>query len=305
MEYLNQVDQPEICFNPEEWTLEKLYDGFYHILNCDYDLEDPHSRDISYLLREISKIFNVKLPGIPHNGILANSQSFTRLYRIVKWNSLPSLVENGWYPPISYSKLNRCNFNGCPVFYASDDISTALRETQLRVNDKILLGIWHFHHKEVYVFPFISTHINIPPEIKTKYDLSNLKGRYSECGIKILMHLEKIKTQLLLSTNMLTSSYISHSILNDIQYKNQSCLIYPSHTNFQKNNNFAIHQDVVDQGKVLPMKFYFGVVKDLNFQKEKIIIEMAGEVSEDKKINWRKLTEDEIKNGPEFLNPSS
>lgn len=262
------------------WTLDKLYDGYYRFVNSSFDV-NPESSDINNLMDKIGATYNECLPALPFFGHKISSAKPISVYRIIPHSVAPSNVEGIKYAPVNKCRLNRCGFNGEQVFYGSPDIETICFENKIREGDLIVIAKFNYNPNGLCESRMYFNH-PIYNSLNNGF-LKIIKDealKYGALHGLIVKHLEQIRTQIILSANYLASSYVARNCLyNRESGEMNTCISYPSLANFQMGGNFAITKRAYDTGHMRPEVCVMARFKKFPYIKDNFEILASGTVS--------------------------
>jgi hypothetical protein len=206
--------------------------------------------------------------------------------------------------PIYCTSKGRCNLKNFPVFYASIDIDTALREKRknndkpLEKGDTVYISYWKLkEHINIKYAQFIfSNNIELGTLIKQLNEsnhskLEILSHCYSNEKQESFKYLNNKLSDFFLSNNYNLSSFISHNIL----YENSKdapikadAILYPSLQAGYNSLNLAIHPDFVINNLELVRVNKINFIEFVN-KGAFATLEQVGIPDKSKKIVWNSL----------------
>ncbi len=245
------------------------------------DAKEEFKRYMHHELTKELKIYPCSM--LPYNGMGRLPFQFFRV-RPVKEIVNPSLRTEFSYAPIYFSKTQRANLYGSPVFYASNDPLTALMEVVRNYkyykdnpNEEYYLSYWRLKDSRKINLSFLlNGNISSENPFYPLVDFQNnnlenilikdgLNKKQIE-GVKLLF--EFYSKVFLKDENYAISSYIADTHLySDSKYRTD-ILMYPSLQTDSRSINFAIHPNFVDERMYLKAVFRLKVddMKYLNSQ---------------------------------------
>lgn len=271
------------------WTLDKLYDGYYRFVNSSFNV-NPESNDWEDLMLKIGTVYNDCLPMLPFFAYKVKNVKPISVYRIIPYPEKPLLIDGIKYAPVERCKLNRCGFNGEQVFYTSPDIETICNENKIRQHDTFIIAKFQFNPNGLCESRMYFNHPIYSSLNKGFYEIiSSEEQKHGNLHSLIVKHLEHIRTQIILSANYLASSYIARNCLYNPEAGGlNTCISYPSLSNYQMGGNFALTKNAYDAGHIKPEACVFVKLKDYPYIKENMEVVSSGTISINQKeeINW-------------------
>ncbi|KQC33549.1 hypothetical protein AAU57_09650 [Nonlabens sp. YIK11] len=209
------------------------------------------------------------------------------------------------YPPIKFASLNRCNYNGKPVFYCSNNPLTALlevvRNTQFK-GIKFCISKWNTHNlNENIVFQtFLHSKMNtnnnfssIPENEISELD-KNFENKLTDDQKKGLsVYLKFLHSTFLDSDNYEVTAFFANRAMNAPHEYATDILLYPSNQTNRKGVNLAISPNFVDN-RMFIERFYIVELNNIKPSKDQLNITLTkfGEVK-NSKVYWRYLDEND------------
>ncbi len=280
-------------------SLDSVIDGFKK-------LEYLNEGDYKYETIKEEYFKHIKL--FP-NFIAPNGKWGSPLYRTSVIND-PNIditdIQSFSFPiPIYCTKKGRCNLIEHPVFYASIDVDTALRErrkdddTPLQKGDEVYISHWKIKEKVDFRYAqfIFNDDVKLGKLIKklnlsNKTKLVNLSTSYSRNKQQSFEYLNNKLSEFFLLKNYNFSSFVAHNTLyensKNLPFK-ADAILYPSLQASYESLNFAIHPDFVlnnlELVKVDKIKF-------IEFINDGVSVELQeiGIPNKLNKIDWHCLT---------------
>lgn len=259
---------------------------------CDYGLKMKLEREIRFrpihLLQKESRI--------PHFPIY-------RVRRSVSVNEDIGTISPFSIPADSIVTRGRANAHNRAVFYASNNIGTAILESRCSLHEDIYLSVWHFEHPFSYM-DYLSTdnlHNTLYSNMYNKrIDLLRKKfSCYTQEETEGLMKsIEKQSRWFLREEDYSISSYISNSHLYETNLDQYGYridgILYPSIATNKQSVNFAISR-VYAENSLRCSKLFHLRIKEINAEKATIDSLIKVGVCEGKKVIWRDWEEHDLK----------
>ncbi|WP_130855203.1 hypothetical protein [Olivibacter jilunii] len=249
----------------EEEQIFSNLPSFYNELNnslLNLDYSSFKQVDIDDFKAYLSYAFN-------YTPLITNQIEVNRLYRLVINESVSGknvrIVDTKYmkYPNLQIvtekNVFNRCSTSKSTLFYLTEDIDTAIRETKPPINRLVTVGAWKpkkgkkftsypiiYDEKAIAANPNIQEAYASVKEIEDSYN--PLLSGYLRSYLKLLCreYSKPIKSKL----EYLISALFSESILeleSDNTDFNFDCILYPSVGNKFKTINIAFKPNVADQ----------------------------------------------------------
>jgi hypothetical protein len=252
--------------NDDENTLREciaFYKGVFPLLKS-IDLASLNEDQINILESYLNQVFSFEIT-------VTNLVDFNLLFRVSVISE--SFLEKGkvrtpkylTYPPLEIVKsngvYNRANSFSRTVFYASFYENVALRETKLKVGDRIIISTW----RNITNLPFNSyaianSNVNNEGVSKATQSLLELREKlhplFAELMNIVLAFLasefvKEIEFKSAKKYEYLYSAYFSEKILSLHSEENPEAsidfIIYPSVAWKHVHDNVAVHPDSVDR----------------------------------------------------------
>ncbi|WP_430405751.1 hypothetical protein [Fluviicola sp.] len=208
------------------------------------------------------------------------------------------------YPDVSdYTTIQRANWEGRNVFYASDTLYTSISETKKMYNEKeFYVSKWGFNFRnsniqKVNIVPLAFGQLSMKNPWKSilnsELNLKNhlKKNDYSDTEIDLIFHFFVKIGELFTLDNEETypiSAFLADQILfhqHSIKSDLLPILIYPSVTNNFDSCNFAISPFFVDKYMTLEKVFKIKI-DDVSPEKVKLSFHNLAIEKSDHELNW-------------------
>jgi len=200
------------------------------------------------------------------------------------------LVQTYSYPPAKNCENNRANIKGYPVFYCADDMTAAIKESRLSINEIGYVSIWKLRLRRKLSF---STYMpeNLPLEntwsASAKYYHSLFLIYLNTIPKEFREHKkahQKFLVEKFLFENAPYSltSMICHTDLykiGDVDF-----VVYPSAQTLQNYCNYAFHPNVASNNLIIDRVIRFKVISYENGQPEVVFGEVGNRKND--RINW-------------------
>lgn len=225
-----------------------------------------------------------------------------KLFRVRAANTInefedKTIIQTFSFPPANICKYSgRANIKNKSVFYCTDNLVPALRESNIEINEEAYLSIWNYNSKRNL------TYVCCLPEKLPKNNSWQEYGKYhhnfliekqNNDDTNLLKY--KVALRNFITDKFMKENYpysITSMLSNEYLYKSGfDMIMYPIAKTFQDYTNFAIHPNVVLNHLNLEIVFQI-VITDINDQHTKFKVKSIGHL-EDDKIYWRK-PDDEI-----------
>jgi len=268
------------------------------------------SDDPDEFTRTISKVFTEEFNTLPDIAEFLKLKDFGfKIFRVRELNSFNdiNLICEHSYPPMSSTKLNRCNFPKYPVFYGSNNAMTALVEV-VRNDDyekkRYCISRWTIYQTddEVLIQPYLFGHLhadNIFSElqetlkVKIKEIFNNGLTNEQEEGLKLYL---KFMADIFINDDSYNlSAFFAHRRFYAPHNLQTEILIYPSVQTLHKGVNFAIHPNFVDT-KMFASRFYIVEINSFNKDQGTVNINFLSYGTTDRsQIRWTNVHPDDMK----------
>lgn len=209
-----------------------------------------------------------------------------------------TIIQTFSFPPsISCKNNGRANIKYKSVFYCTDNIIPALKESNIEIKDEVYISVWNYNSKRnlnyVCCLPEILPNSNSWSEYG-KFHHDFLVDRQIKNDKQLLKY--KVALRNFITDRFMKEEFpypITSMLSNEYLYENGfDMIIYPSAKTFQDYTNFAIHPNVVLNHLDLEIIFKI-IVVDINQEQIKFKVKSIGYFENDK-INWRKSSDDLI-----------
>lgn len=295
--------------NPKQLpTLDNVKKGIDEIILIDNWTPYKIKTSPKKFEKRLRELFIDKLGILPHIVLPLNEREFPfKFYRLrKKTKSMNEMLFSEYsYPPNHMVKMTqRANIPFYPVFYSSDNPTTAIYETvrtneKVNTNDIYYLSEWEIRKGEdIRVCPFLFGNVHEDSAYRLLSDVSITKVKemlheYSEDETLGFIEILKLLSHLFVFDNSyVISSYIAHSNLYATHIYRPDIFIYPSIQADKKSVNFAIHPNSVTSklslNKVLKLK-----VKELNKDEQSCIVSILSVgINKDNNLHWAESNEE-------------
>lgn len=257
--------------------------------------------------KEIENAFYDSALFLPTVGGYMISEKFnnSELFRVRLSNKIGkdedlSLIQSYSYPPTSACKNNgRANLKYKSVFYCSDFATSAMRESEVNINEEGYLSIWNYSSKRDLKF-----NMCLSEKIPLRNNWSKLAVYYRDFIIqsydskKEEFHNQKIALREFITDKFMNekqpypvTSFLANEYLYGKEYVD--FIVYPSASTKWNYTNFAFHPNTVDNHLELKKVINFKVT-EITSKGIIFIINKVGFIENDR-IKWRKPI-DEDKN---------
>lgn len=278
-------------------VIEKMPD-FEAYQSC---LKELYNFDKSNLTqKEIEKLYFDKAILIPHIFATMESSTINSLTvfraRIISSSEDTSLINTFSYPNPSFCKSNgRANISNHPVFYCSDNPSTALLEIKPVIGTEIYLSTWKINcDREVQYSSFINPKVretNVWFEhgqqianffIEKAKKLNTTKEKH----LKLLM---EFNSELFLKEreNYPLTSWLANQQLYRLD--GMDFIVYPSFATNNRTCNMAFHPNIIDKYFMFDRVFHLKFSGEFSFK-----VVNVGKVKRTH-ISWGELNEDDFR----------
>jgi hypothetical protein len=295
--------------NWNDWSLDRLYNGYYNILNHNFGNGYNTSNDV--LRKNIHKIFFENLPGIGHithqEKLFAEHIKYN-CWRAIKYtsNNIPQPEPNPplnisgcSYPPLEKCLIQRCSFAGEQVFYGGEHPLQIFHEMDWQKGDRFVIGNWELRMTDYQVFLFYTAgvqNIQFANNMVNKF-FEELRANISTEHFILYKHWMNISTSLLLSHNRMVSAWISQELLK----KENTILTYPSLKFHGLNNNVAIPAKIVDSSNMKLNKVMYCEVEKWQYHQRISRVLMDGTIDHSNgSIKWST-----VDGAPYLIDPES
>lgn len=211
-------------------------------------------------------------------------------FRIRKNNNNKNLlkIKDFSYPP--NPSRGRCNIEGKPVFYASSELSTALKETNVIKGDRAYLSIWDQIPKDYRAITMWQTSLSGRKEIeKLGREMRNRwvedKDNYSQRWLSEAY--DAICDLIILDGDHLASSIFCH---NQIYNRKADAIIYPDQSN-RGYMNIAMSKSMADSLKLWRVYDIQLTKYGKNLGMAEFGIARVGHTKNNESIIWEKYNE--------------
>lgn len=183
---------------------------------------------------------------------------FTNLYRVRKAKALEpdediSEVTTFYYPTPDKCSTARANIDGCPVFYVSDNSSTAIKEANCKDGETIFLSEWSLKGDQPISLCILLTdglddrHYWKHIEKEFKQKLQEKMSHFSTEEREELQKLHRLCSRMFAADNYQVSSLIGHYLLYEQKEKPVDALLYPSQADARQYCNLAVATHFADE----------------------------------------------------------
>lgn len=221
--------------------------------------------------RRLNKLFIGNLKLMVYLVYLATDKSLPKkFYRLRKQTSIfnEKLISEYSYPPNDFVKtIQRANIPYHPVFYCSDNPSTAIMET-VKDEEKVKSDLIYYmsewetkDEQDIRICPFIFDNVSETNPYKHLSDINRIKlfetmTGYSDEEKNAMFEILKFLSNLFLFENTyVVSSYLAYINLYANHNFRPDIFIYPSVQNKRATVNFAIHPNAVIEKLILKRVF--------------------------------------------------
>ena len=227
-----------------------IYDGGTEVSIFIEKIEELLSKEFGILINHVRKVkhkdFSIKFFRV------RESETFQNI----------SLIREHSYPPLSITKMGRCNFPKYPVFYCSNDPITALLEVVRNIGkteSKFCISKWELlaTNEELVFQNFLQT--PLPPENHFKVLQKDLRDRINEPFEKslkkgldedrkngLLEYLSFLDNSFIIDDNYSLSASLAHRAIYANHNYRADILMYPSVQSFSKGVNLALSPNFVE-----------------------------------------------------------
>ena len=263
------------------------------------EVKDIYHKNIPYLLVPVVNISN------------ENINNFFPIYRARPFNAVKNIYQYSEYfcPPINKpTGFGRCNWNGKNVFYGSENIFTALKETKEEYKDgsDFFVGEWVVNINKLKSFPKISFILYLSKDIDNK-SLKQFLSKWDEyyrkdkrlSNIENPEYLHNKLSELFVKVSNKQypiTAFISDTALYGVNKDNLSqikfpILLFPSSETNTKTVNYAIHPAFA--WEYMELKYIYHIkLKNSNKLIQNIEYVKIGVVDEKRNIEWFNITQD-------------
>lgn len=266
-----------------------------------YELGD----DVNEYIKKVSNIFTGEFNILPDVIQPIKPDNFRfKIFRVRELNDFNdiNLICEHSYPPIGFTKLNRCNFPKYPVFYGSNNAMTALIEV---VRDKpfekkkYCISSWRIYgtDSDILVQPYLFGDLHADNAFKILQEGMNNKikdifeNRLSpeqEEGMK--MYLKFMADTFTRDDSYTLSAFFANRQLYAPHNLRTEILIYPSEQTLKRGVNFAIHPNFVDS-KMHVIRFYIVEINKIDKDQGTINLNFTNYgLLERSQIVWKNIT---------------
>jgi hypothetical protein len=243
-----------------------------------------YEKSYTYLCKLISTLL---IGTTAQQGMLEEN---LELFRVLPFKEGTKKVQDFSYPPSAITKINRCNLNNKPVFYASFGADTAIFEKKIDYKCEIVLTKWIISKR------FLSYNLF--------WYKSDIDCKLNEADILINDFIKKAfetdittRSDIYYLTNAITHNLIGNKIIVTEELKkalrmnkeDEDAIFvgvrYPSVANYKKAENIAILPEYVDKHIKL-IQLYKIELNPIDVEKVSINITDVGRVDESGIIKW-------------------
>lgn len=209
-----------------------------------------------------------------------------------------SLIQTFSYPPPSVCKNNgRANIKHKSVFYCTDNITAAIKESNVKENEECYLSFWELNTKRDLKFTSYLP-ASLPKNNywgKISYFYQDYLLNSDKKNLEYKLELRKFITDKFINEE--SPYHLTSFIANENLYSGESksdVLIYPSVKTFKDYTNYAFHPNVVNEHLKINKILHVKVKRILETHLEFYVLEIGH--LEDDKINWKTPTEQDKEN---------
>lgn len=230
------------------------------------DIEDFINTIENILFQEFSLLINYGLP-LKHKDFTLN---FFRARALESFEHIDIIREHS-YPPLSVTKIGRCNFPKYPVFYSSNDPLTALLEVERNSGEpgkKFCISKWELRPSEETLFfqYFLSSpllknnHFNflqkdLWKKINEQFEKSFNTGLDEARKEGLIEYLSFLDDSFIRDDNYSLSASLAHRALYAPHNFRADVLMYPSVQTHFKGVNMALNPNFVENNLMLTRLF--------------------------------------------------